>query len=1241
MSFRDEEELDWGEEEYRNPALDEGDADVVDTVSLGDEEEILQLGSVVEYAVEAPARSATPQTTRDPSLSPNKTRSGNSLSSQSPALGLSHLPPKPRTVVYGGRSRETIKAAAMSRPAPRSRSPPASASNDLPPNWEIRRSELTIYYYHTVLCASQLKKPTRDDARLDTKGSWQGEAPPPPGLYRSLSARNVPSSRSTWPENTVPGRYQKTQRTSSPPPRANSPPKRPSPPEDLQQGRAESRQQPPRPRSISPASMLIPRRGQSPARGLAKNGSDSASDARNESTGGNRSDGGRTEAVQKPRREAWDRRGGREHSPPPQRLDHYSPEPEPEEPPSRNGRVSRDTGALQAPRVAGSRRSRPYEPQEIRGMDHYSPPPEDDKPPMKHSMRRQSVSPPRQGGMRSDAMVFDQYASRRSGSPRPHGTNRNFDRPHAERTNFESRSRPDMGRTRSDADLSKGRDSARAARSERFGEHVSRHDGGEFVDSREDEFRGRDIRPSPRGHHTELDLPSRHLPGPMPPHVRDAEVFPHPDHEEVVYHNPPDIHPSRLERFHGRAGAPRPPRMGPVHPTQADLPMDSPRLSPHALRGDTPLPRHDPGFESHSGYPRNQRPPNAHHRRERSPPAHEHRLSPQEDDFIPANRGMVESRPPRHEFARPRDSNPRAHQQDDRTSKTWERGVEVPTPPPDQGRYDRRRQDNNVRKNWRGDEYSGRQHLSEEPSFEDDCAGPPPRYGRPISPDDKRSYPSEEREWTPRQPHAPLRMEMEVDPEPSPPARTEPLPGWADFRRRDHEEHIHERRGWGPKAWSGGEQVGPPTESDEETRKRRRVDDGTEVVSTFSRAERELPRKVPHHSPIQRGKPQSPVNSFNTLSNPAPPVSVPAPTTSVDFEAARARAKDVATQLTRGNPGSTRPRSRFGVMPAAAAAHATAPTMPVAVEALPKPDTDSAPSIKASETKSTKETIAVSAETHPDQKPRITTETGIDSPSHKSDDSSAPLVSRLGDASIGDSDRGDVSQNSGGRPLQRQDSRWKSNSYNSRNGGEHRGGRSRAGDYWRPENEDSPRDSPMRAWSKPNSSGHGGSQASSGFVPNAFIPRHAAERNFARGNQAVIPEGLPARPPPAEFPPMLNAGGLRRVPPSASRPQLSSSDLRARSPPPRDRELGRDADLHYPNADAQSANHTRPPPISFLSASNVGDTPRKNSLLNRMTEPGGGELSLMARLSSADRAVNDSQLQRQRRPKMNRPGPRR
>jgi hypothetical protein len=132
--------------------------------------------------------------------------------------------------------------------------------------------------------------------------------------------------------------------------------------------------------------MLLPRRGQSPARGLARNGNELMGEW-NEPSGTNRSDGERTD-VQRPRREAWDRRTGREAGPPAVKLDHYSPEPEADEQPPRNGKISRDAGALQAPRVAGSRRSRNNDVAPVaRGMDHYSPPPEDDEAPPKPGLR--------------------------------------------------------------------------------------------------------------------------------------------------------------------------------------------------------------------------------------------------------------------------------------------------------------------------------------------------------------------------------------------------------------------------------------------------------------------------------------------------------------------------------------------------------------------------------------------------------------------------------------------------------------------------------------------------------------------------------------------------------------------------------------------------------------------------------------------------------------------------------------
>jgi hypothetical protein len=421
--------------------------------------------------------------------------------------------------------------------------------------------------------------------------------------------------------------------------------------------------------------------------------------------------------------------------------------------------------------------------------------------------------------------------------------------------------RQDLGRGRSDIEAQKERDPTRVARTERFGEHPQRHEGGDFLDPRNEGFRGRAMRPSPRDRHTELGLPARHISGPVPMHGRDPGVFPHQDIEEPMYHNvPPGLHPSRVDRFHARIERPRAPRVGPAHPAQADIPMDSPRLSPHAVRNDAPLPpRLDRGFEAHGGYPRDQRPPNSmHHGIDMSQHPHERRLSPQENEFIGPNRNFMPPGPQRHEPSHSRDSHPRGRQQEpqfqDRTSTTWERGVEVPTPPHEQARYDARRQDNGPRKGRRGSgpdiEYTGPQHSPEDgpASYEDERQGPrQQRYGRPISPDVKRTYPPEE--WPPRQVVAsppsrtPIRMEMEVDPEPSPPIRAEPLPGWAGFRRRDRGEPPHERRNWGPNSWPGapeGEQDQSNVESDEESRKRRRIDSGTEVTSTFSRNEQDL-----------------------------------------------------------------------------------------------------------------------------------------------------------------------------------------------------------------------------------------------------------------------------------------------------------------------------------------------------------------------------------------------------------------
>jgi hypothetical protein len=177
MSFgHDEEELDWG--------------DAVDVVSLGDEDEIPCLAAVEENIGEQTAPNPSAQDS-DYEYTAMSTKSHTAKSHSYP-LDLSHLPPKPQSVPSHRRSRETIKASSMSRPYVRTHSP-SGAADDLPKAWEVRRTETSVYYYHTELRCSQLKRPTRDDPRPD-KFNWPGDAPPS-ASDRSQSAHNPPLVR--------------------------------------------------------------------------------------------------------------------------------------------------------------------------------------------------------------------------------------------------------------------------------------------------------------------------------------------------------------------------------------------------------------------------------------------------------------------------------------------------------------------------------------------------------------------------------------------------------------------------------------------------------------------------------------------------------------------------------------------------------------------------------------------------------------------------------------------------------------------------------------------------------------------------------------------------------------------------------------------------------------------------------------------------------------------------------------
>ncbi|CAE7187742.1 unnamed protein product [Rhizoctonia solani] len=364
MSFgQEEEELDWG--------------DAGDVVSLGDEDEIPCIAATEENIGEgtAPIQSAQDEDFESAVMSTK------GLAVPPHPLGLSHLPPKPQPALHHRRSRETIKASSMSRTY-RANSP--GAGDDLPRHWEVRRTETVIYYYHTEARCSQLKRPTRDDARLD-KFHWKGDAPPN-ASNRPQSARNPPSVRTgpaEWPERSPPDQQNRSSaRDKSPtrpsPPRQRSPKPRPRSDSSLQPASA-----PAPARAMSPSSMLLPRRGASPARGLAKS---------------NKPDIG------------------------------VSSDPQD----NRNGR-SRDSGWEQ--RGRSNARERDISRNNAR-MDHYSPPPETGDSPRRGS-RHRSISPSRKVPMRSDAMMINQrgtfyyspYNTRRSLSPRDRDDARAYERP--------------------------------------------------------------------------------------------------------------------------------------------------------------------------------------------------------------------------------------------------------------------------------------------------------------------------------------------------------------------------------------------------------------------------------------------------------------------------------------------------------------------------------------------------------------------------------------------------------------------------------------------------------------------------------------------------------------------------------------------------------------------------------------------------------------------------------------------
>lgn len=170
-------------------------------------------------------------------------------------------------------------------------------------------------------------------------------------------------------------------------------------------------------------------------------------------------------------------------------------------------------------------------------------------------------------------------------------------------------------------------------------------------------------------------------------------------------------------------------------------------------------------------------------------------------------------------------------------------------------------------------------------------------------------------------------------------------------------------------------------------------------------------RKIPQNSNTQSQAPHSPVNSVLPTPNPALSTSPTASLTGpVDIEAARARAKDVATQLARVNPSSTRPKSRFGALLPPTALNTSGVTnvkasdgqsaklkgsSPPTATASTAPDVG-APSVARSapihKTVAVGESQLASPAGHEGKSTRH--------PSQGSEDSSTPLVTRLVDTSL-------------------------------------------------------------------------------------------------------------------------------------------------------------------------------------------------------------------------------------------------
>ncbi|CUA68264.1 Serine/arginine repetitive matrix protein 1 [Rhizoctonia solani] len=640
--------------------------------------------------------------------------------------------------------------------------------------------------------------------------------------------------------------------------------------------------------------------------------------------------------------------------------------------------------------------------------------------------------------------------------------------------------------------------------------------------------------------------------------------------------------------------------------------------------------------EQHEPYPRGLRQEDPMPRVYEAPSVpHARRIVPRDSETLAPGRiyPPAESQRPPSPVPAAREAYPRRYVRDDQfpehPPRDWDREDQVPTAPEEARHIDRKSQPGarRVQREAVSDtEYvdprtggrSRRRTEGRPPSrFEKPEAEARPNYQRHATRDDNQPYEPEDRQWTPRDAPPPLPhvrspvAQMEVDPPPVPLAE-KPLAGWADFHRR-RERSPERRESYRPRA-SARDSWHPANEDQDlapeiiEGGKRQRIEGGTRMIQPFNHREEELPRKVPQHSPSQRPKIHSPNNSLLKLPPPALTVQ-PA----VDFQAAVSRAKDVASQLAQANPQhKPRPKSRFD--------QPSDPNIAIGREvnrALLVPNSSSCAFgvVHTSET-------AVSPDTNGRSSPEE-----INDGRHGSEGShSSHIVSRMDEASL--RDKGYPQKHAERHRDSRLDTgpSRRDRNRSDRNGRNNGDKSSRFIDSYRPADENPGRGpGGMRAWGNPEIEPHRDPPPHTSTPSTNRVYRNAGDRGFSRPHIVISPEGLPPRPPtPTEF----TRGARNR----------GQTGGQVRSPP------GKSGRSYTTITDVDTAettldNENDPlPAAGFTFRQASATSPRKYSLLDRMTDPNSG-----ARLTvpPKDRGNNGNGQQQQRRARSNRAGSRR